>query len=260
MRVLVTRPAHDAQRWLRALSGRGLLAVALPLIDIAPAADARALQAAWRMLPQYLALMFVSANAVAHFFAARPVDVDVWGAAGQTDPRAWATGPGTRQALLDAGVAAEHIDAVAADAQRFDSEALWALTGASVRPGGRVLIVRGADDAGRSAGRDWFAQRVAAAGAKAEFVVAYQRRLPRWTDAERALASQAARDGSVWLFSSSQAIGHLRRLLPAQRWDAARAVVTHPRIAQAARDAGFGVVCESRPALDDVIASIESMA
>lgn len=260
MRVLVTRPLHDAQRWVRALSGRGLQAVALPLIDIAPAADARALHAAWRVLPQYLALMFVSANAVMHFFATRPPDVNIWGAAGDIGPRAWATGPGTRQALLDAGVSAGQIVAPAADAQRFDSEALWALTGASVRPGGRVLIVRGADDTGRSAGRDWFAQRVAAAGAKAEFVVAYERRLPQWSDAERTLARLAATDGSVWLFSSSQAIGHLQGLLPAQRWDAARAVATHPRIAQAARDAGFGVVCESRPAFDEVIASIESMA
>ncbi|MGE3348297.1 MAG: uroporphyrinogen-III synthase, partial [Ramlibacter sp.] len=40
----------------------------------------------------------------------------------------------------------------------------------------------------------------------------------------------------------------------------ARAVATHPRIAQAAREAGFGVVCESRPALADVVASIESFA
>jgi uroporphyrinogen-III synthase len=35
-------------------------------------------------------------------------------------------------------------------------------------------------------------------------------------------------------------------------------VATHPRIAQAARDAGFGAVLEARPTLDDVVASIES--
>lgn len=257
MRVLVTRPLHDAQRWVRTLSDRGLQAVALPLIDIAPAADAQALRAAWRGLHQYRALMFVSANAVKHFFAARPCDAPTWDAAG---PRAWATGPGTRQALLDAGIVRGCIDAPADDAPRFDSEALWALTGVGVGPGRRVLIVRGADDTGRGMGRDWFAQRVLAAGGSVEFVVAYERRLPHWSDAERALAGRAAHDGSVWLFSSAQAIAHLQRLLPAQRWETARAVTTHPRITQAARDAGFGVVCESRPALDAVIASIESGA
>jgi uroporphyrinogen-III synthase len=64
----------------------------------------------------------------------------------------------------------------------------------------------------------------------------------------------------VWLFSSSEAVANLRALLPDQSWQQARAVATHPRIAQAARDAGFAVVCESRPALADVVASIESFA
>ena len=49
-----------------------------------------------------------------------------------------------------------------------------------------------------------------------------------------------------------------------QVWaQAARAVATHPRIADAARAAGFGVVRLSRPTLDDVVrvvASIESGA
>ena len=67
--------------------------------------------------------------------------------------------------------------------------------------------------------------------------------------------SEAATDGSVWLFSSSEAVGHL----PAADWSQARAVATHPRIAEAVRAAGWGVVVESRPALTDILASIESM-
>ena len=47
--------------------------------------------------------------------------------------------------------------------------------------------------------------------------------------------------------------------LPDQDWGQARALVTHPRIAQAARAAGFGSVQECRPALADVVASIESL-
>jgi uroporphyrinogen-III synthase len=64
----------------------------------------------------------------------------------------------------------------------------------------------------------------------------------------------------VWLFSSSEAVAHLRSLAPGQSWSRACALATHPRIAQAARAAGFGVVCESRPTMAELIASIESLA
>ncbi|MEG2631782.1 MAG: uroporphyrinogen-III synthase, partial [Comamonas sp.] len=46
--------------------------------------------------------------------------------------------------------------------------------------------------------------------------------------------------------------------LPGTDWRQARALATHPRIAAAARQAGFGLVQECRPSLNDVAASIES--
>ena len=90
--------------------------------------------------------------------------------------------------------------------------------------------------------------------------MAYQRGAPRFSAQEVALAQQAARDGSVWLLSSSEAVAHLAEALPGQHWGAAHALATHPRIAEAARAAGFGTVRECRPALEDVVASIESAA
>jgi uroporphyrinogen-III synthase len=42
-------------------------------------------------------------------------------------------------------------------------------------------------------------------------------------------------------------------------WRQARAIATHPRIAQAARAAGWGVVVESRPALDDIVMCLRSI-
>lgn len=247
MRVLVTRPLRDAQRWAQALATRGLDAAVLPLIDIVPVDDAPLAQA----LTAYRAVMFVSGNAVSHFLT---------GAHLPFPSRAWAPGPGTRDALLDAGVDASLIDAPADDAAQFDSESLWQRVGDQVRPGDRVLVVRGRDPQGRNAGRDWLARQIEAAGAQVEFVAVYERRVPRWDTAQQALALRSASDGSVWLFSSSEAVANLHSLLPAQSWQQARAVATHPRIAQAARDAGFAVVCESRPALADVVASIESFA
>jgi uroporphyrinogen-III synthase len=251
-RVLVTRPVREALRWTGKLQARGYAAHALPLIDIVPAEPAP-LVAAWTGLAQYHAVMFVSANAVHAFAAARPAAC-AWADA----TRAWATGPGTAQALLDAGVDPACIDAPAADAAQFDSEALWDCVAHQPLAGARVLIVRGANAEGRQAGRPWLADRLAQAQAQVDTVVAYGRGLPQWDAAQLAIARAGASDGAVWLLSSSDAVRHLARLLPGQAWDQARAVATHPRIAQAALALGFGRVQASRPGLDDLLASIES--
>lgn len=253
MRVIVTRPDSEARRWTLDLNRGGFDALALPLIAILPAPRPQELGAFWRLLAGFRAVMFVSGNAVRHFFAQRPPAGD-WPAG----TRAWATGAGTRQALLDAGVAAELVDAPPPQAAQFDSETLWREVATQVKPGDRVLIVRGGDGALEAAGRDWLADQLAAAGARVDTVLAYLRAAPRWSGEQLAQARLAAASGSVWLFSSSQAIANLQSLLPDQDWAQARAVATHPRIAQAARRAGFGVVCESRPSFDAVSAALES--
>ncbi len=262
MRILVTRPEREARDWVRALQQAGWQAEALPLIEIAPAQDVQAVQAVWEQLPRWQALMFVSANAVAGFHADSPVAAMRQTAQVQdlSAKEAWATGPGTVRALLEAGWPAQRIVAPMDDAPQFDSEALWSLVETKMRPGSKVLIVRGADAAGASvqpgadpgSGRDWFAQQVRSVGGNVEFLVSYQRRAPQFSDLQSQRACTAADDGSVWLFSSSEAVRNLRQLLPRQDWRHARALATHARIAQAVRDAGFGQVGVSRPALADV--------
>ncbi len=260
MQVLVTRPAREAQRWVQRLRQRGLDATALPLIDIGPAPDSAPVRAAWDRLAGFGAVMFVSGNAVDGFFAFRPAAGDCWSVQpGSAGPRAWAPGPGTSQALLEAGVPAAAIDQPPATAPQFDSEALWGRVGTQLRAGQRVLVVRGAGAAGPGAGRDWLAARLSERGIEVTTVAAYSRTPPAWTPAQFALGKQASDAASIWLFSSSEAINCLRSLLPAHDWAQARAIATHPRIAATATDAGFGVVCLSRPALDDVVRSIESM-
>ena len=254
MRVLVTRPESEARRWVEDLRRRGFDAQALPLIEIAPAAGEAALAAAWQQLDRYTAVMFVSVNAVRHFFGLRPE-----GASWPLHTRAWSPGAGTRSALLAAGVDTGQVDAPPREALQSDSETLWEQVASQVVAGDRVLIVRGADAQGVSSGRDWLAEQLAAAGAQVEILVAYRRQPPQLSQDQLAQAKQSgASEGCVWLFSSSQAIEHLKGLLPGQDWSQARAVATHPRIAQAARRAGFGVVCESRPALDAVAAALVS--
>jgi uroporphyrinogen-III synthase len=261
VRVIVTRPEREAQAWLRPLAARGWDVLALPLIHIGEAPDQQSLRAAWRAIQDadvpYRALMFVSASAVEGFWAARsPVQPGLGRNAGSV--RCWATGPGTRRALLAAGVSPGDIDTPSSDAGQFDSEALWLVVGAHVSAGDRVLVVRGADGSGPGAGRDWLAQQLRAAGAGVDFVVSYVRSVPVLDKAQLALARQAATDGSVWLFSSSQALSQLQQLLPGQDWSRARAVASHSRIEKAVREAGFGTVKLVRPVMEELIASIES--
>jgi len=255
-RVLVTRPAHEAQPWTEALRARGLSAQALPLIEIAPAPDRAALTQAWHGLAQHAALMFVSANAVRHFMAARPVQ----GAAG-VSPQAWGTGPGTEAALRETGWPPELIRCPDAQAEQFDSEALWMRVAAEVRhwAGRSVLIVRGADAQGQLAGRDWLAQRLSEAGLQVHQCVAYVRRAPQPDAAQLALARAALHDGRWWLFSSSEAALNLAQWLPGEVGPHARALATHPRIAQRLREQGWGQVVLVPAALEAQIASIECL-
>lgn len=252
--VIVTRPAREAAHWVADLRAAGLDAVALPLIVIEPVADAAPLKNAWSQLPRYAALMFVSATAVEHFFAHKDDGVSLAGC------RFWATGPGTTRALCRAGVPAESVDAPPPEATRFDSEALWERVQPQVSAGTRVLIVRGGDEAGHPAGRDWLAREIDAAGGLRDTVVAYRRLPPSLDDAQRRLAAEGAAGRAIWLFSSSEAIGNLQRAMPGADWRAARAVATHARIGEAARAAGFGALRVCTPLRDALVASIESLA
>jgi uroporphyrinogen-III synthase len=248
VRVIVTRPAEQATDWVDALRALGIDAVALPLIGIQPLADLAPLQRAWSELAGCALVMFVSPNAVRHFFAA---------ACGPWPPQllAGSTGPGTSAALRAAGVTADQLVEPPADAPTFDSEALWPRLAGRDWRGRRVLIVRGED------GRDWFAETVRSAGAEVQFVAAYRRAGPDWGPRQVALLTEAlaAPQRHLWLFSSSEAVRHLAQRAGDADWSRAQAAASHPRIASAAREAGFGVVHEVRPAPVAVAALVRAI-
>lgn len=269
-RVIVTRPADEAAVWGRALCERGWPALALPLIDIGPPRAPDTLDALRRARadwPAFDALMFVSAAAVQHFFAG---DAPSAGSPLVGPTRFWAPGPGTARALAEAlsplGIDASRIDAPPVDAAQFDSEHLWPVVREQMHEGARLLVVRGAsiqvDGQAQGgvpgSGRDWLMARCRERGARVDACVAYERRAPAWSAAQRAQALAASGPDSLWLFSSSEAIGYLRAALPGADWSQAQALCTHARIAQAAHEAGFGHVLTGRPALADVLGVLES--
>jgi uroporphyrinogen-III synthase len=253
MHLIVTRPAAQAGAWVEELRGLGLDARALPLIEIAPLADDAPLRAAWDTLATQALVVFVSANAVQQFCAARPP-----GAPWPAGVLAGSTGPGTSAALRAAGVGEPALVEPAADARSFDSEALWARLAARDWAGRAVLVVRGEE------GRDWLAETLRERGAQVDYLAAYRRRVPPLDATMQALlaATQAEPAAWLWLFSASEAVANLRSLQPGADWSQARAYATHPRIAQAARQAGFGrveIVAPSAVAVAGLLAGTPSI-
>ena len=244
--LIVTRPRPQCTAWLARLAALGVPARALPLIEILPARDTAPVQAAWAALAAVDLAVFVSPNAVEQFFAV------ACGAAWPVHTLAACVGPGSAQALAERGVPVAHIVQPAADAASLDSEHLWEqLSPRRDWAGARVLLLRG------DGGREWLAERLIEAGASVEAVTVYHRAAPRFTAAEQALldAARARPQGYVWLFSSAEAVGHLRDAgLTCQR-----AIATHPRIAEAARAAGFAPVVLARPDPEAVTQALKGL-
>lgn len=246
VRLIVTRPAAQALGWQQRLAALGMEAAVLPLITISPPADETALHAAWATLAAQALVMFVSPNAVAGFFAHRPAAM-AWPAG----VLAGSTGPGTSHALTQAGVPPAQQVAPPPPGP-YDTESLWPLLAGLPWAGRPVLVVRG------DGGRDWLARQLADAGALLRFVAAYRRGPPVLGPAEEALLDEALRrpQQHCWHFSSSEAVRHLRQARPEADWSRSQALATHPRIAEAVRQAGFASVVLVGVHPSDVVATL----
>lgn len=156
--ILVTRPAHQAEGLCAQIEAAGGRAWRFPVLEIRPAADARALQAGLARLAEYDLAVFVSANAVQHTLAALA-------------PRPWpagvaiaAVGAATARVLEGRGLRVTHCPEAG-----FTSEALLALPALQDMRGRRVLILRG--DGGREQLRDSLVAR----GAQVDYLEVYRR-------------------------------------------------------------------------------------
>lgn len=265
MVLLVTRPEPQASTWAEALRQAGVPAQALPLIAITPPPRPDEVTQLWQELAsphsRPRALMFVSPAAVEGFFRLQP-EGSTW----PHDTLATAPGPGTAQALLQAGAAAGlqpgQIVSPAADAEQFDSENLWPLLAPLNWQDSRVRIVSGGEASGAQ-GRAWLTERWREAGANVDSVQAYQRGPGTWTPEQQDLAREAlVQADTTWLLSSSQALDflldHHLPELGARHWQPARAadlrlLCTHPRIAEHAARRGIQHTQRCAPTLDSVV-------
>jgi uroporphyrinogen-III synthase len=253
MRILVTRPAAQAEEWVTQLQRAGLDAVALPLMAIAAPHDPAAVRRAWSELPMQRLAFFVSPNAAEWFFLQQDATFS-W----PPSLQAASPGPGTSAVLRRCGVSPHLIVEPAADAPQFDSEALWSVLQNQPWTGASVLVVRG------DGGRDWLAEQLREAGAEVNFVSAYRRTAPHFSASELAVleAALAQPQGHLWFFSSSEAVLNLvdapQLQVLSPDWSHSTALATHPRIADNAKSAGFDPVLSCRPTLDAVVCEVRA--
>lgn len=242
--IAITRPAGQAASLARAIEEAGGTALLFPVIEIAPVEDETELAAACAGLERFQLAFFVSPNAVEQALAyVRPRRAWPPGLAVAT------VGKGSEAALARAG-----FERVIAPDAGFDSESVLALPEfqAAAVADREVVIFRG--DGGRDLLGDTLAQR----GACVCYVTCYRRRIP---DADPAPLVGAARAGALdaLVLTSSEGVSNLRAMVPTDDWpalSAVPAVVPHPRIAAAARQAGFAAVLECGPGDAGVLAAL----
>lgn len=227
LRILVARPAHQAEGLCQRIAAAGGTAVRLPTLEIAPIADAQAARVALAAGARANWLIFTSANAVSHALALSPDLLT------RTSARIAAIGAATARALEAAGRAP---DRVPTDAYR--SENLLNDPELAVLDGKRVVIVRGMG--GRALLGDTLRQR----GAQVSYAEVYRRQCPALsheTIAER--LSQPAPPDAL-LFTSPEALANLFALVPEsplrQALRAAQVVVVSEDMVKQAEKMEFG--------------------
>jgi uroporphyrinogen-III synthase len=220
-RVLITRPAHQAEELARTLREAGAEPIVAPTIAIGPPDDPRPAREAVERLPQYEWLVFTSRNAVDAFDALLRARANV-----PAGVRIAAIGPATAAALRACGLG---VDAMPAS---FVSEALADELLARTAPGARILLFRAQE------ARETVPETLRAQGRIVDAVAAYA---TRPLD-DPSLGASTARADIVTFASASAVDGFVRNVPNAASALAAKTVAAiGPITAQAARDAGLRV-------------------
>lgn len=218
LRVLVTRPADQAELLCRLLETHGAEVVRLPLQAIEPARQEAAVARTLQQAREAWAWIFTSANAVRH---ARSLDAGVW-------PRCVAVGPATAAALQQIG-----IDSVVTPEREHSSEGVLAMAELQDVRDRRIVLVTGEE------GRDLIETGLDARGARVERIEVYRRvALPHMPDA----LAQAIAAVDAAIVTSGEALQQLAQRMPAAAQAALlglQLVVPSRRVVELAHELGF---------------------
>lgn len=232
LRILVTRPAHQADQLCRLIEARGATTVRLPLLSIVPVPHAASVMRLMEAAIAFNGWVFTSANAVRH---AR----ELW-------KREWpapltAIGPATAAALEAGGQIAT------APAAVYSSEALLELPQFQNVTGKSFLVVTGED------GLAVLAPALRERGARVEVAEVYKR-VPLPYEEDRVLA--ALRGTGVIIITSGGALEHLLNLTPENSRPSLlkkQLVVPSSRMVEKATELGFRAALAPRRMSDAAI-------
>jgi uroporphyrinogen III methyltransferase/synthase len=254
-RVIITRAAELQLPWQEAIEASGFRTESFPLFEVQPVADAAVLAQSIESLWNAQLVVVISPTAAKHLAAhvklAWPRNVPIA-----------VPGPGTRDALLRAGIEANIICPVRND-DGYDAQALLGAVGAAVNIGqlkiGRALLVRGEQV------NEALAEGLQRFGFQITQAVAYTHQPIELTSEKQLQLARLLTSAHqvVWLFSQARAVTHIDALAHTLRpagMAGHTAVAIHPRIAAAATRAGFHRVITVDPDPKALVTALESLA
>jgi uroporphyrinogen-III synthase len=186
LRLWVTRPSQQAVSLITLLNEAGAEAVAMPLLEIAPAADPAPLVAALAHLAQFDLAIFVSPSALDAVFE----QLRQWP---KNLPIA-VVGPGSERRAKELGV-----EQIICPSSQFDSEGLLLEPAMQNLQNKKIVIFRG------NGGRELLPNALQERGARLTLISAYQRQPPRF-DLARLNASFLAQKRRNTYFSSLEMV------------------------------------------------------
>jgi uroporphyrinogen-III synthase len=254
-RVIITRAAELQLPWLDAIEAAGFRTESYPLFEVRALTGNLALSETLDGLWTAQLVVVISPTAAkclaTHMKLAWPRHVPIA-----------VPGPGTRDALIRAGIEANIICPVRNE-EGYDAQALLGAVGAALNLAqlklGRAMLVRGEQpNEALADGLQRYGYQVTQAAAYAhqpiELTSEKQLKLARLLTSAHQV---------VWLFSQARAVTHLDALAHTLRpagMAGHTAVAIHPRIAAAATRAGFHRVITVDPEPKALVTALESLA
>ncbi len=241
-RIVVTRARGQAEELSARLRSLGADVVELPTIEIRPAADYSALDAAIACLGSYDWLIFTSVNGV-RFFLER---LD----ASQADMRSLraricAIGPATRRAVERLHLKVELMP------EEYVAESLLEAFAGHDLAGKRILLPRAA------VARDLVPAELARRGARVDVVEAYRSVIPEDAAARARTIFTEGRKPDWITFTSSSTVKNFVEAAGAAALDRIRIASIGPVTSATARKLGLAVAVEAKPyTIDGLVAAI----
>ena len=248
-RLVLTQPLPRVLRLARALESRGHEVLALPFARIRPLP----LQGLDALLSGYDWVVAVSPASVEALG-------DALGGRWPEGPGLALIGPGSQRSVLESGLSVTPTRLRVSLEPPFDAQGLIRLAPFDRPQGLRILVARGED------GREDWIDTLRARGADVGLLPLYARDAHQPDpDVRERLAAWLRSDQDVFcLLTQASSVGHLLELQESGGLVGAdrvgRALVIHPRIAEAARAAGFSRVDLIEPGAMSIAAALESQS